>query len=52
MFHNRVLLPIFEVLICIFLMLFATCLPVQRKNPVITYKRHEFYYLGNIVNIQ
>lgn len=34
------------------LMLFATCLPVHRKNPVNTYKMYECYDLGNVVNIQ
>ena len=52
MFHNEVLLPVFEALMYIFLMLFATYLPVQRKNPVNTYKRYEFYYLSNLIYIQ
>ena len=52
MLHSRVLLSVFEALMYSFLMLFTTCLPVQRKNSVNTYKRYEFYYLSNIVNIQ
>ena len=52
MFHNRVLLPVFEVLICIFVMLFVTCLSVKRKNPGNTSKMYELYYLGNVVSIQ
>jgi hypothetical protein len=52
MFYNGVLLPVLGVLIVIFLKLFATGLPIQRKNPVNTYKMYEFYNLVNVVNIQ